>query len=124
MRFGDECVLLLSKAMLPTAPEMAGKRMQLLFKSVTSALKYALESGLPLGIALPPCLRRMLMSELDSGFGGALCAGSEAESTLGNLLMGERSRDLQGTGPALSTEEFSPAGVLVLFREIEFICVL
>lgn len=38
--------------------------------------------------------------------------------------VGERSRELHGTGSALSTEEFSPGGVLVLFREMEFICML
>lgn len=47
-RFGVECVLFLSEAMLLTATEMARKQMQLLLESLTLALKYALESGLPL----------------------------------------------------------------------------
>lgn len=56
------------------------------------------------------------------GFGEALCAGREA---LGNLVMrGRKEQRTHGTGPALSTEEFCPGGLLVFFREMEFVCVL
>lgn len=53
-----------------------------------------------------------------------MCRGGSRKYTGKSGDVGERSRELHGTGSALSTEEVTPGVVLVLFREMEFICML